>query len=573
MSAHRQPLSVRSRQEALEAIWRPWKMRTLASVLSEVAQRYPDREFVITDTRSFTYAQMREWVGRLAAGLLALGIRPGEHVAIVLANYPEFVALKFAIAQIGAVAVPVNYLNRRDELAYVLRQSDAVALVTMDQFRDMDYLAALDQIAPQWERHAGGASLPRLRRVIVFSTGDGARREEAMPFAALENSAGGVAAASGADQPAAVSDIIYTSGTTGSPKGVLLTHEMLLRSGYGSAFGRAFEDGHRILFSLPMYHVYGYVEGLLACLFAGGAIIPRLKFEAGDMLDTAARCSASDLLLVPTMTLALLDEQKRQPRQLSAVRSVLSSGGRAPAYIWEQIRQVLGPDEITTGYGMTECTASTTVTRPDDPVEKLLSTNGRLRDVGAAGEPDPQRRLVKYRVVDPETQTEVAPGQVGELLAHGPGVTAGYYNKPAETAAAFTGDGWLHTGDLASVDSEGYIRLAGRLKESYRCGGETVLPSDVEDLLVLHPTVLQAHVVAVPDTRMGEVGAAFVVLRDGATLNADQLIAYCREHLARFKVPRYVLPIEAAALPTTPSGRAKKFMLSEMAVRTLGLAR
>ncbi len=568
MSETRSPLpSVKSRQQALEAAYAPWRPRTLDQMLDHVARLHPDRDFVVTDDRSFSYRAMSQWAGRIAAGLSALGVRPGDHVAVVLANYPEFVAVKFAIARAGAVMVPVNFLNRRDELGYVLRQSDATVLITMDRFRDLDYLEALDQLAPGWEVKGGGEALPSLRHVVVFATGNHSVRTGAKPFSALEKPEG---APAGGD-PASLSDIIYTSGTTGPPKGVMLTHDMMLRSGYGSAYARAFEDGRRILCSLPLYHVYGYVEGLLAALFVAGSIILQLKFDAAATLRAVSRHRASDVLLIPTMTLALIEEQKQHRHDISSLRSVISSGGRAPAYLWDDIRTWLGVAEITTGYGMTECTASTTVTRPDDPPERLLTTNGRLRDVGAAGNRASGNRLVDYRTIDPLTGTDVAPGEVGELVAKGVGVTKGYYRKAEETAAVFTADGWLRTGDLARIDADGYLSLAGRLKESYRCGGETVLPTEAEDQLVLHPKVLQAHVVPVPDLKMGEVGAAFVVLRPGAELQGDELIDYCKPRLARFKIPKYVIPITAEALPTTASGRARKFMLTEMAIRTLGL--
>lgn len=557
------------RQRALEARYAPWRPRTLDQHLAEVARRHPEREFVVTDARSWTYAAMDAWVDRIAAGLVAAGVAVGEHVAVVLANYPEFVALKFAIARVGATMVPVNFLNRRDELGFVLRQSDSVLLVTMDRFRDLDYLRALDELAPGWERAGGGAALPKLRRVIVFPATGEPLRSGAVPFAALEATAQMPSARR--SDPEALSDLIYTSGTTGAPKGVMLTHDMMLRAAYGSAFARAFEEGRRILFSLPLYHVYGYVEGLLAATFVGGAIVLQLRFDAVETLRGIERHGATDVLLIPTMTLALIDAQKRSRYALPTLRATLSSGGRAPAYIWDAIREWLGPLEITTGYGMTECTASTTVTRPDDPLDRLLNTNGRLRDVGAAGVAEYGNRVVEYRVIDPGTGADVATGEVGELVAKGPGVTRGYYRNDEATAAAFTSDGWLHTGDLGRIDADGYLKLMGRLKESYRCGGETVLPTDAEDQLVLHPTVLQAHVVPVPDARMGEVGAAFVVPRAGATIDPEALLAHCRERLARFKVPKYVLPVAAEDVPTTPSGRARKFLLTRLAVQRLGL--
>lgn len=562
---------VAQRQAALRERFAVWQPRTLDQLFDAIAREFPDRPYVITDDRSWSYREIQAWSERLAAGLVAAGVRPGEHVALLLANYPEFVALKIAIARAGAVAVPINFLNRRDELGYVLRQSDSVLLVTMDRFRGLEYLQFLDELAPGWEREGGGDAFPRLRKVVVFPTVDETVRTVATPFASF-------GAQAPAWQPVAQRDananavIIYTSGTTGSPKGVMLTHDMLLRTAFGSTYGRAFEDGRRILFSLPMYHVYGYVEGMLASLFVGGAIIPQLKFDAADMLHAIERHRATDILLIPTMTLALIDEAKQHRYDLSSLHSMLSSGGRSPAYVWDQIFEWLKPKELTTGYGMSEVTASSTVTRPDDPIERLRTTNGRLRDVGPAGDPALGNRLVAYRVVDPDTGSDVAPGEIGELLAKGPGVTAGYYNKPEATAEAFTSEGWLRTGDLARIDGDDYLTLAGRRKESYRCGGEQVLPSDAEDLLVTHPAVLQAHVVPVPDERMGEVGVAFVVLRDAAPVQPQELIHFCAQRLARFKVPKHVIPIRAEDIPTTPSGRARKFLLAQKAIEALDLA-
>ncbi len=562
--------SIADRQAALEHRFPVWCARTLDQLLDAMAAEFPDRPYVITDAQTWTYAQIRDWSIQIAAGLVGAGIKPGEHVALVLANYPEFVAAKFAIARAGAVCVPINFLNRRDELAYVLHQSDAVFLITMDRFRGLDYLQALDELAPGWSTLGGGRAFPHLRRIVVFPTGEGTPRVGASTFAELATSGASVQDF-GPAQPERLSDIIYTSGTTGSPKGVQLTHDMLLRAAYGSAYARAFEDARRIVFSLPMYHVYGYVEGMLAALFVGGAIVPQLKFDAVATLIAIGRHRATDVLLIPTMTLALLEEVQRASYDLTTLRSMISSGGRSPLHIWEQIFEHLGPQEVTTGYGMTEVTASSTVTRPDDPIDKLRTTNGRLRDVGCAGDPSNGGKLVSYRVVDRVTGQDLPDGQVGELLARGIGVTRGYYRKPEATAEAFTSDGWLRTGDLGRLDADGYLTLDGRCKESYRCGGEQVLPTEVEDVLTAHPAVFQAYVVPVPDSRMGEVGVAWVVLRPQPVVTPQELVEFCAQRLARFKVPKHVLAIDAADVPTTPSGRARKFLLAEKALRELEL--
>lgn len=560
--------SIAERQEALRQRFPGWTSRTLHGAFDEAARDFAERPFLITDARTWTYAETAEWSRRLAAGLAAIGVKTGDHVAIILANYPEFAALKLAISRVGAVAVPINIHNRTGELHYVLSQSRSALLVTMDRFRDNDYAAALDAIAPGWESGGGGNALPRLLRVVLFQTGEGCDRPDALRLADLERDPVALPEV----DPASDCDIIYTSGTTGSPKGVLLTHDMLTRTAFGSAWARAFEDGRRILFSLPMYHVFGYVEGLLAAPFVGGAIVPQLRFDPHDTLAAVARHRATDALLIPTMTLALLDAVEERDYDLSSWHSVLASGGRAPERLWKAIRDRLGIREITTGYGMTETTASTTVTRPDDPDARLLTTNGRQRNVGVAGDPAEGHRLVTYRVVDPETGRVQPAGEVGELMARGIGVTRGYYDKPEATAAAFDAEGWLMTGDLGRIDEDGYITLVGRSKESYRCGGEQVLPSEIEDLLTGHADIVQAHVVPVPDERMGEVGVAFVVARDGAKLDPVALQRLTASRLARFKVPRHILVVNAADIPTTASGRARKFLLSEQAAAMLGQA-
>ena len=515
---------------------------------------------------------MYAWSARLAAGLVNKGVKPGDHVALLMANFPEFVAVKFAIAMVGAVAVPINFLNKRDELAYVLKQSDAVMLITMDSFRNMPYWRYLDELAPGWQVQGGGDVFPKLKNVIVFATGE-INTDTWLKGCTSLNSLGEGLGFQPTEHPGseAICDIVYTSGTTGFPKGVILTHDMMLRTAFGSAWARGFEDARRILFSLPLYHVYGYVEGLLACMFVGGAIIPQTRFDAKDTLAAIETHQATDILLIPAMTLALIDEQKIRHHPVPSLQSVLSSGGRAPTTIWQQILDHLQPQEITTGYGMTEVTASSTVTQPTDKQDRWLQTNGRLRDVGPAGFAELENRLVIYRVVDPETGQVLARGQVGELQAKGPGVTRGYYNKPQETSVAFTSDGWLHTGDLGRLDDDDYISLVGRLKESYRCGGEMVMPTEAEDVLMSHSAVLQAHVVAVPDERMGEIGVAFVVLREQITCETADLQTLCSERLARFKVPKYFLFVSAQDVPVTPSGRARKFLLSNMAMQSLGL--
>ena len=557
---------IEERQRALAERFRDWMPRALHEVLDEAAREFPDRPLVLTDEQNLSYSEVAAESRRIAAGLLEMNIREGDKVALVMANYPEYVALKYAISRIGAIAVPVNIMLKADELKYVLAQSDSVLLVTMDSFRGVDHLAILDAISPAWEEKAGGDALPLLRQIIVFETGEGSRRTGSPTFSDLSGEADMVMPQV---SPDAVCDILFTSGTTGPPKGVQLTHDMLMRCAFGSAYARAFEDGRRIIFALPLFHVFGYVEGMLSVPFVGGAMVPRLRFDAHDTLSAVERHQVNDALLIPAMSLALIEAAQSGDHDLISLHAALASGGKAPPHLWGQLRKILGITEITTGYGMTETTASTTVTRPQDTEERLLTTNGRLREVGPAADPALEGILVDYRVVDTATGVTLPPGELGELQARGLGVTQGYYNKPLETAEAFTSDGWLHTGDLGVIDTDKYITLLGRTKESYRCGGEQVLPSEIEDVLTQLAGVEQAIVAPLPDQRMGEVGVAFIIRSPGSKIGEEAVIGHAREKLARFKVPRHVFFVEAGEIPLTASGRPQKFELTKIARKRL----
>lgn len=561
------------RRQALEAAHGPWTPRSLAQALDDSTRRHGARPLVITDDRSYTYAEVQAWSRRLAAGLLALGLAPGDHVAVVMANYPAFVAVKFALARIGAVAVPINYLLRANELRYVLSQSDSKALITMDGLRDRNYLADLDALMPGWETQGGGQAFPLLRHVVVFHA-EGQPRPAARSLEQLAD------AGSDADQarlqrleqevdPLFRSDVVYTSGTTGSPKGVMLSHDMVLRAAYASAYTRAFQDRRRILFSLPMYHVFGYVECLVACLFVGGAVIPHVVFDPQHMAEAAQRHAANEIVCVPMMTLKLLELVRERGFDGRHLTTMFNSGGASPPTLWQDIRRLLGAREVITGYGMSETTASTTCTLPEGPDERLLTSNGRLKLAGRAGDPALGGVLALYKTVDPETGADLPVGTPGELVARGPIVTPGYYNKPDETRAAFNAEGWLHTGDVGVVDADGYLTLTGRIKETYRCGGEMVMPREIEDLLNGHPQVAQALVVGLPDPKMGEVGCVCVVPKGDTRPEPAELIALCASHLARFKVPRHVVFIAPEEIPLTATGRPQKFLLQALAQRRL----
>lgn len=561
------------RRSALEARYAPWQPRTTAQLFDEVADQYPERPFVLCDDRTYTYTEMGRWSVRLAAGLLALGVRPGDHVAVDMANFADFIALKLAVARIGAVSVAVNYLLRHEELAYVLRQSESCVLVTMDEFRGLDYLDCLDRIAPGWEDGGGGDALPRLRHVFVRAV-DSAQPRRGAPLSCLEAAGMSVPdeqiyAITRGVSARTVSDIVYTSGTTGKPKGVMLVHDAVTRTAYGSAYTRAFQDGRRIGYALPMYHVFGYVEAMVAALFVGGAVVPQATFDPTAMLTSVARHGINELICVPAMTSRLLDVAADGDFDLASLSTMFSSGTAHSPEMWQRMLDVLGVEELFTAYGQSETTASAMCTLPGDALVRFQTTNGTVKPPCAAGDPDLGGLMAVYKVIATDTGADLPAGQIGELVVRGPSVTPGYYNKAAETAALFTPDGWMHTGDLGRLDADGYLTLTGRIKESYRCGGELVLPSEVEAVLNRHPAVKAAHVVGIPHERMGEIGCAFVVPAEGAEIDERELIAYCNDLLARFKVPAHVLVVDETDLPVTVTGRVQKFHLVQRATEVL----
>lgn len=567
---------IEARREALRARFPVWEPVTLSGFLARSAEKYGDRPFVITDERTASYAEIDAWATRLADGLAALGVRPGDRVGVLMANYLEFVPVKFAVARAGAVAIPFNYLYRQDELGYVLRQSRCGVLVAMTGFSGLDYPAMLDAIAPGWTVEGAGptAELPDLRQVVLLDTAGTGGRDGVLDVAGLAELgdrnpglADACLAGTGAVTPDSPGDILYTSGTTGLPKGVVVTHDAVLRTSYASALTRAYQDGRRILFSLPCYHMFGYVEGLLSVMFVGGAVIPRTAFSPADYFASIERHRATEILAVPTMTVALLEHPGRAGYDLSSLSAILSGAAPAPVWVWQKVRSELGISEITTGYGMTECGGAMTLTLPEDPLEFHASTVGRPKLAGAAGVPG-SGDLCMYKAVDLLTGEDLPDGTEGELVSTGPTHMLGYWDKPEETTLALRG-GWVYSGDLGVVKPDGYLRVTGRSKELYKSGGELVMPKEIEDLLTRHPGVSQAFVVGVADERWGDAGCAWIVPEPGAAVDAAELIALCKEKLARFKVPKHVFFIDPADLPATPTGKVQKFRLTQRAAERI----
>jgi fatty-acyl-CoA synthase len=420
-------------------------------------------------------------------------------------------------------------------------------VITMTGFAGLDYQAMLDDMTDP-------------PAVVLLDT-DGRARHGSLTVADLAALGDQNPHASDGRRvdPGGPGDMLYTSGTTGSPKGVLVSHDAVLRTAFASALTRGYQDGRRILFSLPCYHMFGYIEGLLSVGFVGGAVIPQTRFRAEGYFAGIQRHRATDILCVPTMAVAMIEHPARGDYDLSSLTAILCGSAPAPIWLWNQISADFGVDEIVTGYGMTECGGAMTLTRPEDPLELTANTVGRPKMAGPAGIPGTDA-LAHYRAVHPETGTTLPPGEEGELVSQGPTTMLGYWNRPHDTEVTLR-NGWLHSGDLGVLRDDGYLQVTGRSKELYKSGGELVMPREIEDLLAAHDAVSQAFAIGLPDERWGEIGCVVVVLATDATLTEADVLAICRTNLAKFKVPKQVVFYQPDDLPTTPTGKVQKFRL------------
>ncbi|OLC53816.1 MAG: hypothetical protein AUH77_09670, partial [Candidatus Rokubacteria bacterium 13_1_40CM_4_69_39] len=525
--------------------------QALGSLPADAARRWGAREALSFQGRRWTFAELSERVDRVARGLMGLGIAPGEHVALWMVNLPEFIDAAFAVMKIGAVLVPINTRFRTEDLAYVLAQSDASTLLIAERSGPVNYLGMVRQLAPSLETARAGevreARFPRWKRVVVAAAEP---RPEMLDWRALVRAGEQVDDVdlrnrAAAVDPEAAAFIMYTSGTTGFPKGAMHCHR-IVRNLVDRAFRLAITPADTIMMYLPLFHLFGFSEGMLMSMVTGARQILTETFDPPAILALMAEERPTILHGFDTHFKDLMEALDRSPRELWRVRTgICATGMSSSVPVARRARHVFG--RLVSGYGMSEFGAGAALGALDSTEEQCVE---------ASGYPAPGYEL---KVVDPATGREQPGGTPGEIRVRSYMTMQGYYKRPEETAKTIDPEGWVHTGDMGLIRADGHLRFLGRYKDMLKIGGENVDPMEVEAFLMGHPAINLAAVVAFPDARLSEVGVAFVRLEPGEALGEAEVIDYCRDKIASFKIPRHVIFV--AEFPMTGSGKIQKAKL------------
>ena len=520
---------------------------TIGANLERTAARVPDNLALVSrhQNRRYTYAEFNAAVDEVARGLLALGLERGDRIGIWSPNNAEWVLVQYATAKVGVILVNINPAYRTSELAYVLNQSGCRMLIAAQSFKASNYEAMIGEVRP---------GLPALEKVILIGT-PGWDELVAGAASVSDEALRERSAVLQFDDPI---NIQYTSGTTGFPKGATLSHHNILNNGYFIGEACRYTEADRVCIPVPFYHCFGMVLGNLACTTHGAAIvIPEAGFEPRATLEAVAAEGCTSLYGVPTMFIAELEHPDFDTFDLSALRTGIMAGSPCPVEVMKQVVSRMHMEEVTIAYGMTETSPVSTQTVPEDSLEHRVSTVGRVHP------------HVEVKIIDPESGRVVERGVAGELCTRGYSVMTGYWNDPERTAESIDAAGWMHTGDLATMDADGYVNIVGRIKDMIIRGGENLYPREIEEFLYTHPDVSDVQVIGVPDVKYGEELMAWVKVREGATLTEDDLKEFCKGKIAHYKVPRYVKFTDE--FPMTVTGKIQKFKMREQAVEELGL--
>ncbi len=544
--------------------------QTLGDFFDAMVARQPGREALVSvhQGRRYTYLGLQTEARRLASALLGLGLVPGDRVGIWSHNNAEWVLMQLATAQVGLVLVNINPAYRTSEVEYALNKVGCRLLVSMARFKTSDYLGMLRELAPEWQRQEpgrlGAVKLPHLNTVVwIDEAGQGADEPGLLRFSDLL--ARGDAADARVTEAAAglkatdPINIQFTSGTTGFPKGATLTHRNILNNGFFIGECMRLTPQDRLCIPVPLYHCFGMVLGNLACITHGATIVyPNDGFDPLTVLQTVQDERCTGLHGVPTMFIAELDHPRFAEFDLSTLRTGIMAGSPCPTEVMKRVVEQMHLSEITIAYGMTETSPVSCQSSTETPLEKRVSTVGQVQP------------HLTVKIVNPDTGQTVPVGERGEFCTRGYSVMHGYWGDEAKTREAIDAEGWMHTGDLATMDAEGYVNIVGRIKDMVIRGGENIYPREIEEFLYRHPQVQDVQVVGVPDAKYGEELCAWIVVKPGQELTEEAVRAFCKGQIAHYKVPRYIRFV--TGFPMTVTGKIQKFRIRDEMKDQLGLA-
>jgi fatty-acyl-CoA synthase len=539
---------------------------TIGDMFDTIADRFPENDALIVHHQNirYTYKQLKEVVDDCAKAFLALGIQKSERVGIWAPNRYEWTVTQFATAKIGAILVNINPSYRLHELEYALNQSGCCTLVMADQFKISNFTEMLFTLAPELANSEKGqlksARIPQLHTIIRMADDERSgtwRWNDFLKQAARSNQQ----ALDNRQQTLAFDEPIniqYTSGTTGFPKGATLSHHNILNNGYFVAELMNFTDKDRLVIPVPLYHCFGMVMGNLGCMTHGAAIIYASEgFEPATTLAAIEREKATGIFGVPTMFIAELDLPNFNQYNLTSLRTGIMAGSPCPIEVMKKVQSLMHVSEMEIAYGMTETSPVSTQTRIGTPLEKQVSTVGQIHP------------HLEVKIIDPETGLTLQLGLPGELCTRGYSIMLGYWNNEAATQKAIDPARWMHTGDLAVIDYEGYVKIVGRIKDMIIRGGENVYPREIEEFLYTHPAISDVQVIGVPDKKYGEAVMAWVRLKEGETLTIEAIRHFCNGQIAHFKIPQYIRFTDS--FPMTVTGKVRKVEMRQISIQELGL--
>jgi fatty-acyl-CoA synthase len=537
---------------------------TIGNLVDINAEQFGDNKAVLYPKLGIdlTFSEFRSLMNDVAKAFMALGVQKGEHIAIWANNVPEWLSCQFGTAKMGAVLVTVNTNYRAFELEYLMKQSDSTTLILIGGVKEKhEYIDVVNQVCPELKDCQPGelncAKLPKLKNVIFIGEEKHPGMftwKEVMAMASRISDAQ-LAERQSSCKPDEVINMQYTSGTTGFPKGVMLTHTNLIGNALSMAECMHLTSVDRLCIPVPFFHCFGCVLGTLTCMAAAACMCPVVAFNPVDVLETIEACGCTAVHGVPTMFIAELEEMGKKSYKTSTLRTGIMAGAPCPIEVMKKVVNVMGASEICITYGQTEASPGITMTRTDDPLDLRVSTVGRAI------------ANVEVKIVDIESGQTTPPGIQGELCTRGYHVMKGYYKNQEATQKAVDREGWLHTGDLAVMDENGYCKITGRLKDMIIRGGENIYPREIEEFLYTHPKIKDVQVVGVPNEKYGEEVVAYIQTKPGQSLTADELKSFCQGQISRHKIPAYWAFVND--YPTTASGKIQKYKLREDAIQRL----